>query len=74
MDRKRYDEQTKKSIKSVEYNTLKTSYNLVANSIVDEIIAYMNDCMQAAAIQTTYGPDGGFTIKQREIYRDKRGS
>jgi hypothetical protein len=34
----------------------------------------MNDCMQAAAIQTTYGPDGGFTIKQREIYRDKRGS
>lgn len=74
MNIKSYEEYQNKSIRSIEYNQLKTSYNIGKYSILSDIVGVMDDSMAASYVYSEYGPDGGFNIQRRVSYKDRRGS
>lgn len=63
---KSWENQTIKSIRALEFNTLKSSTNLGHYSIVNDIVNVINDSMNASYWQTTYGYDGGMESNIRE--------
>lgn len=74
MNIKKYASYNNKSIRSIEFNQLKTSYNIGKYSILNDMAGLMDDIMAANYIYSEYGPDGGFQIKRRVLYKDRRGS
>ena len=74
MHLKRYADFNRKSIRSMEFNKLKTSYNLGKYSILSDIVGVIDDCMDATYFYTEYGQDGGLTVQKRVKYKDRRGS
>ena len=50
-----YDKYKNKSIRSMEYNRLKTSYNLGKYSILSDISGVIDDCMDATYFYSEYG-------------------
>ena len=74
MHLKRYAEFNRKSIRSMEFNKLKTSYNLGKYSILSDIVGVIDDCMDASYFYAEYGQDGGLTVQKRVKYKDRRGS
>lgn len=74
MHLKSYDKYQNKSIRSMEYNRLKTSYNLGKYSILSDISGVIDDCMDATYFYSEYGQDGGLTVQRRVKYKDRRGS
>lgn len=74
MHLKRYSDYTNKSIRSMEFNKLKTSYNLGKYSILSDIVGVIDDCMDASYFYTEYGQEGGSSTKKRVKYKDRRGS
>ena len=71
---KTYAKYNNKSIRSMEYNRLKTSYDLGKYSILADISGVIDDCMDATYFQSTYGQEGGLKVSRREKYKDRRGS
>lgn len=74
MNIKSYDKYNNKSIRAIEFNNLKTSFNIGKYSILSDISGVIDDCMDATYFYTTYGQDGGITVEQRVKYKDRRGS
>lgn len=74
MHLKKYADFNRKSIRSMEFNKLKTSYNLGKYSILSDIVGVIDDCMDATYFYTEYGQDGGLTVQKRVKYKDRRGS
>ena len=74
MNLKSYANYKNKSIRSMEYNQLKTSYNLGKYSILSDLVSLMDDVMASSYIYSEYGPEGGFNIQRRVLYKDRRGS
>lgn len=74
MHLKSYDKYKNKSIRSMEYNRLKTSYNLGKYSILSDISGVIDDCMDATYFYSEYGQDGGLKVERRVKYKDRRGS
>ena len=74
MHLKKYADFSRKSIRSMEFNKLKTSYNLGKYSILSDIVGVIDDCMDATYFYTEYGQDGGITVQKRVKYKDRRGS
>lgn len=74
MHLKRYSDFDRKSIRSMEFNKLKTSYNLGKYSILSDIVGVIDDCMDATYFYSEYGQDGGLTVQKRVKYKDRRGS
>lgn len=74
MHLKKYTDFNRKSIRSMEFNKLKTSYNLGKYSILSDIVGVIDDCMDATYFYTEYGQDGGLTVQKRVKYKDRRGS
>lgn len=74
MNLKNYANYKNKSIRSIEYNQLKTSYNIGKYSILNDLSGLMDDVMAANFIYSEYGPEGGFNIQKRALYKDRRGS
>ena len=74
MNLKSYADYENKSIRSIEYNQLKTSYNIGKYSILSDIVGLMDDVMASSFVYSEYGPDGGFNIQRRVVYKDRRGS
>lgn len=74
MHLKSYDKYQNKSIRSMEYNRLKTSYNLGKYSILSDISGVIDDCMDATYFYSEYGQDGGLKVERRAKYKDRRGS
>ncbi len=74
MNLKSYDNYKNKSIRSMEYNQLKTSYNIGKYSILSDIVSTIDDIMDASYIYSEYGSEGGLNIQRRVKYKDRRGS
>ena len=74
MNLKSYANYKNKSIRSMEYHQLKTSYNLGKYSILSDLVSLMDDVMASSYIYSEYGPEGGFNIQRRVLYKDRRGS
>ena len=74
MNLKSYANYKNKSIRSMEYNQLKTSYNLGKYSILSDLVGLMDDVMASSYIYSEYGSEGGFNIQRRVLYKDRRGS
>lgn len=74
MNLKNYTDYSNKSIRSMEYNQLKTSYNIGKYSILSDIVGTMDDIMDASYIYSEYGSEGGLNIQRRVKYKDRRGS
>ena len=74
MHLKSYDKYKNKSIRSMEYNRLKTSYNLGKYSILSDISGVIDDCMDATYFYSEYGQEGGLKVERRVKYKDRRGS
>lgn len=74
MNLKNYINYNNKSIRSIEYNQLKTSYNIGKYSILSDIVGTMDDIMDASYIYSEYGSEGGLNIQRRVKYKDRRGS
>lgn len=72
MNIKNYANFTNKSIRTIEFNQLKTSYNIGKYSILNDITGAMNDCMDASYFQVTYTPDGDSIVGVRPKYKDRR--
>lgn len=70
---KSYDRYTHKSIRAIEYNNLKTSYNLGKYSILSDITGVIDDCMDASYFFSEYGQDGGLHVGIRAKSKDRRG-
>ena len=58
----------------MEYNRLKTSYNLGKYSILSDISGVIDDCMDATYFYSEYGQEGGLKVERRVKYKDRRGS
>lgn len=71
---KKYADFNRKSIRSMEFNKLKTSYNLGKYSILSDIVGVIDDCMDATYFYSEYGQDGGLSVQKRVKYKDRRGS
>lgn len=74
MQLKKYADYTNKSIRSMEFNKLKTSYNLGKYSILSDIVGVIDDCMDATYFYAEYGQEGGLSVQKRVKYKDRRGS
>lgn len=74
MNIKKYSDYSNKSIRSMEFNKLKTSYNLGKYSILSDIVGVIDDCMDATYFYTEYGTEGGVSVQKRVKYKDRRGS
>lgn len=72
MNRKPYDEYQNKSIKSIEFNMLNSSYYLGKYSILSDIVGALDDCTASPYIYTEQGQDGGVITKIRQTYKDRR--
>lgn len=72
MHLKRYVDFNRKSIRSMEFNKLKTSYNLGKYSILSDIVGVIDDCMDATYFYSEYGQDGGLTVQKRFKGKDRR--
>ena len=65
-------EPDKRSIRSIEFNKLRTSYNLGKYSLLSDIASFLDDVMDASYFYTSYGLDGGLKTGIREKYKDRR--
>ena len=72
INKKSYDEQQHKSIKALEFNTLRSSYNLGKYSILSDIVGAIDDCMDATYFYTEYGIYGGVKTQKRKKFKDRR--
>lgn len=70
---KNWDKVQHKSIRAIEFNTLRRGFNLGKYSILNDLVGVMNDCMDATYFYTRYNFNGSIETTKREKFRTRRG-